>query len=65
MFTAVSAAAIAKNGRTRRKSRKRNGRSHQMITRSSTGETATEPLLSIANTNAARLNQYQRQKDEG
>ncbi len=35
------------------------GRSHQMMPKSSTGMIATDPLPSIANKNAARLNQYQ------
>ena len=36
------------------------GRSHQAIPSSNTGKITADPLLSIANTNAARLNQYQK-----
>ena len=38
------------------------GRSHQTIPNSNTGKTATDPLLSIAKTNAARLSQYQSER---
>ena len=81
MFTVVSAAATAKNGAVRNKCRRikgvspifvaavigtvSNGCNHQIITSSNTGSTATDPLLSIANENAARLSQYQECKDEG
>ena len=44
----------------RTKSRLVNGRSHHTIPKSSTGNTAADPLPSIARTNAARLSQYQK-----
>ena len=40
------------------------GYNHQTMPSNSAGITATEPLLSIANTNVARLSQYQRKQWE-
>ncbi len=60
MFTATSTIATGKNGATRRRSHRVSGRSHQTIPNNNTGNTATDPLLSMANTNAARLRLYQR-----
>ena len=60
IFTKVSAAATAKNGAVRRKSRFVSLRFHQIIPKSSTGNTAADPLPSIAQTKAAKLSQYQK-----
>ncbi|MGD0382724.1 MAG: hypothetical protein ABSA77_04315, partial [Thermoguttaceae bacterium] len=50
---------MTKKGRIHAKSRRLKGLSHQTIPNNSTGKTAADPLLSIANKNAARLSQYQ------
>ena len=60
MFTPANTAATRKNGAISIKSHVSQVRRHQKIPSSSTGKTATDPLLSIANTNAARLSQYQK-----
>ena len=80
MFTAASAAAIRKKGAVRTNSRRMNGenliffepsvaaahgRSHHATANNTTGKITAEPLLSMAKTNAARLNQYHKLKDEG
>ncbi len=64
IFTAVNAMATAKNGAIPHQVPPCPGRSHQAIPNRNTGNTATDALLSIANTNAARLSQYQRKQWE-
>src|SRR5690242_5470314 len=60
MFTRTNTTLITKKGAVRTTSRRVSGRHHQVIPKRSTGKTATDALLSIANTNAARLRQYRR-----
>ena len=60
MFTPERTAATRKNGAVRTRSHRVKGRSHHTIPSSNTGRTATDPLPSIANENAARLSQYQK-----
>ena len=59
IFTTVNTSATRKNGAVHTRSRHVSGRSHHTIPNNNIGKTATEPLLSIANVNAARLSQYQ------
>src|ERR687889_763237 len=65
MFTAVRTKATAKNGAVRITSaRVTIPRRHQINSSRIPGRIATEPLLNIASTNAARLIQYHAARDD-
>src|SRR5262245_46537820 len=60
MLTQLDTSATRKNGAVRSRSPRFSGRNHQRMSKSSAGSGATDPLLSNANTNAAKLSPYQR-----